>query len=100
MKHPDVQDVCVVGIPAEGAGEIPRAFIQLREGVARTNDKAEEIRAFLDGMVTNYKRLRGGVEFRDISELFIRCLLGSQVVLTANCLQFPGELPARFFVVS
>lgn len=66
LTHPDIADVCVTGIPSEEHGEVPRAFVQLKPGVPATPAKAAEIIAFLDGKVTAYKRLRGGVEFRDV----------------------------------
>jgi len=66
MTHPDIADVCVTGVPDEAAGEIPRAFVQLKAGAVPSPVKADEIREFLDKKVTNYKRLRGGVEFKDL----------------------------------
>lgn len=65
LRHPDVQDSAVIGIPDEMAGELPRAFIVPKPGVAQTPEKLEEIRKFLDGMVSSIKRLRGGIEFME-----------------------------------
>lgn len=66
MTHADVADVCVVGIPDEAAGEVPRAFIALKSGINPSNSKATEIREFMDKLVVPYKRLRGGIEFREV----------------------------------
>lgn len=64
LKHPDVQDSAVIGVPSDEHGELPRAYIVLKPGVQESAEKADEIRKFLDGLVTPLKRLRGGVEFR------------------------------------
>lgn len=66
MRHPDVLDVCVIGLPHESSGEVPKAFVVVKPNVPKTQEKADEIRAFLDGLVTPYKRLRGGLEFREV----------------------------------
>ncbi len=37
MKHPEVQDVAVVGVPEDRLGEIPKAFIILKDSAAAKN---------------------------------------------------------------
>ncbi|CAJ2501679.1 Uu.00g045320.m01.CDS01 [Anthostomella pinea] len=66
LGHAEIADVCV--IPAHDAQretEVPRAYVVLKPEVARTDDKAAEIAAWLDGRVARHKRLRGGVRFVD-----------------------------------
>ncbi|TFY79307.1 hypothetical protein EWM64_g4705 [Hericium alpestre] len=71
LRHPDVADICVVGILDEYSGEIPLAFVALRTEAAQriVMDPAEgeKIKASIMKHVTDhkayYKRLAGGVEF-------------------------------------
>jgi len=73
LDHPDVTDVCVVGLPDEYSGEVPLAFIvPTTAAVARMKkDDQEEARIKLSIMKhvaaakVNYKQLAGGVEFID-----------------------------------
>ncbi|KAI0353724.1 acetyl-CoA synthetase-like protein [Trametes cingulata] len=74
LDHPDVADVCVVGAPDEYSGELPFAFVALKDAVrARVaRDPAEEQRvreAIMQGQYvaenkTQYKHL-AGVHFVD-----------------------------------
>jgi long-chain acyl-CoA synthetase len=54
-KHPAVYVCAAVGKKDEAVGEIPMAFVQLREG-AEVNP--EELMAFVNGQVAPYKKLR------------------------------------------
>ncbi|KAJ3022352.1 hypothetical protein HKX48_006386 [Thoreauomyces humboldtii] len=64
LEHPDIADAAVISRPCEVAGELPRAFVVCREGTKLTE---KDVIGFIDGKVTNYKRLRGGVAF--VSEI-------------------------------
>ena len=55
-KHPDVLECAVVGKKDDMAGEIPVAFVVLKEGLKTT---AEEIMAFVNEKVAPYKKIRG-----------------------------------------
>ncbi len=49
LDHPDVADVCVVGIPHEYSGEVPLAFVTLEasaaERIKKNPDEAEKVKA-------------------------------------------------------
>lgn len=62
LKHPDVADVGVLGVPHDRMGEAPRAYI-----VAKKSLREEDINQFLEPRVAPHKRLVGGVVF--VSEL-------------------------------
>jgi long-chain acyl-CoA synthetase len=60
FEHPAVKLCAVVGKPDPVAGEIPKAFVVLKEGKTTS---AEEIKEFVNGKVASYKAVRE-VEFR------------------------------------
>jgi len=55
MEHPAVQDCAVVGMPDQDSGEIPKAFIVLREGMTAG---PAELMAFVADRVAPYKKIR------------------------------------------
>jgi len=60
-EHPAVATAAIIGVPDEIAGEIPKAFVVLKEGAEATE---EELIEFVRERVAPYKRIRM-VEFRD-----------------------------------
>ncbi len=58
-EHPAVADAGVIGKANDEAGEIPKAFVQLRPNAQAT---AEELIAFVKERISDYKRVRE-VEF-------------------------------------
>ncbi|KAF2860379.1 acetyl-CoA synthetase-like protein [Piedraia hortae CBS 480.64] len=68
LTHPKIYDCVVIGIPSEREGEIPKAFIVKAPGAIEESDKllAKDIIKFVEKHKTNYKWLRGGVEFIDV----------------------------------
>jgi long-chain acyl-CoA synthetase len=52
LAHPKIKDLVIVGIPNDLKGEVPKAFIQLKEGEEAT---AEEIRSFCKKQMAPYK---------------------------------------------
>jgi long-chain acyl-CoA synthetase len=59
-EHPAVRLCAVVGKPDRIAGEIPKAYVVLKEGATASE---EEIMRFVEDKVASYKRIRE-VEFR------------------------------------
>jgi len=55
LEHPAVREAAVIGWPDERAGEIPRAFVALREGASISD---EELMALANGKLANYKAIR------------------------------------------
>ena len=46
VKHADISDAAVIGIPAGASGELPKAFVVLRQG---SNITKEDIILFIQG---------------------------------------------------
>jgi acyl-CoA synthetase (AMP-forming)/AMP-acid ligase II len=66
VEHPYVWDAVVIGVyDKEQATEVPRAYIVLAPGVDWSRKTEEEIVAWLNDRIANYKRLRGGVRLVD-----------------------------------
>lgn len=60
-EHPDVKLCAVVGKTDPRVGEVPKAFVVLKEGAVATS---QEIIAFVNGKVASYKAIRE-LEFRE-----------------------------------
>ena len=58
IAHPKITDAAVIGIPDPEAGELPKAFVVVKNGITE-----EEIVAYVAEQVAPFKKLRGGVEF-------------------------------------
>ena len=58
LEHPAVKECGVVGRPDADAGEIPVAFVALRDGFADGGKMEEELCAFVADRLTHYKQPR------------------------------------------
>jgi acyl-CoA synthetase (AMP-forming)/AMP-acid ligase II len=58
LEHPAVRDCGVVGRPDPASGEIPVAFIVLREGSVATKKLEEDLCGFVAQRLTSYKQPR------------------------------------------
>nr|CAD7392269.1 unnamed protein product [Timema cristinae] len=59
MSHPGVMDAAVIGVPDEGVGELPKAFVVKKDA----NVTAQQLVDYVNGQVSSAKKLRGGVQF-------------------------------------
>jgi acetyl-CoA synthetase len=64
LKHPAVALPAAIGVPDEVRGEAIKAFIQLAEGVAPSDDLKREIQDFVRGRLAAYEYPRW-IEFVD-----------------------------------
>jgi 4-coumarate--CoA ligase len=60
-----VNDVAVIQIPDEHSGELPRAYIVLKDSEKANEDTKTEIYEWVKEKVAPYKRLDGGIAFTD-----------------------------------
>ena len=60
LRHPDVADACVVGIPDEYSGELPLAFVALSAEAAKraASGDAEKIKASIIKVKLSHKPQR------------------------------------------
>jgi acyl-coenzyme A synthetase/AMP-(fatty) acid ligase len=62
LKHPDVHEVGVLGVPQLESTSIARAFVVLKPGRQCTE---EDICQFVAERLPSHKHLHGGVQFID-----------------------------------
>jgi 2-aminobenzoate-CoA ligase len=62
LLHPDVAECGVVGVPDEARGQIVKAYVVLRTGVAATGSTAADLQDFVKQQIAPYKYPRA-VEF-------------------------------------
>lgn len=61
LTHPEVADCAVLGVPDLGAGELPKAYVVVKD----KNKPNPDIAAFVASKLAPHKQLRGGVRFVD-----------------------------------
>ncbi len=64
LGHPDVAECGVVGVPDEARGQIVKAYVVLRDGVAGDTAKASELQDYVKQQIAPYKYPRA-VRFLD-----------------------------------
>lgn len=60
LRHPAIKDAAVVGKPNNYSGELPKAFVVLKDGANATTGQIQD---FVKARKTRAKWLSGGVEF-------------------------------------
>ena len=65
LEHPAVKECGVVGRPNTDAGEIPVAFVALRDGFVDSHKLQEELCSFVADRLTHFKQPRE-VHFVDV----------------------------------
>jgi acyl-CoA synthetase (AMP-forming)/AMP-acid ligase II len=58
LEHPGVKDCGVIGRPDSAAGEVPVAFISLRDGFTQSHKLGDELCVFVADRLTHYKQPR------------------------------------------
>jgi acyl-CoA synthetase (AMP-forming)/AMP-acid ligase II len=61
-SHPEIVDAGVIGVPDDASGELPRAYVVLRQESSLTADK---IKTYVAEKLAKYKALNGGVVIVD-----------------------------------
>lgn len=54
LEHPAVKEALVIGVPEEYRGEVPRAYVTLKEGATAT---AEELASWLNARIGKHERV-------------------------------------------
>jgi long-chain acyl-CoA synthetase len=80
-KHPAVRLSCVIGVPHEGRGEEPKAFIMLKDGYKESDELKQDILKSCESHLMTYSRPRyiefiekmpmthvGKIAFRELEE--------------------------------
>jgi acyl-coenzyme A synthetase/AMP-(fatty) acid ligase len=68
LAHPYVEDVCVIAVPDDQAGEVPKAYVVKSKsiGIEESNHAIiREIKRHVEKEKSRHKWLKGGVEFID-----------------------------------
>lgn len=60
LEHPDIVDVAVIGVTMGDKGELPRAYVVVKEGKKLMET---DVRAWVGGRLARYKQVEGGVRF-------------------------------------
>jgi acyl-coenzyme A synthetase/AMP-(fatty) acid ligase len=63
LSHDLIEDAAVIGVPDEYAGELPKAFVVLKNGSQASARLGQEIQKWVEERKVRYKWLTGGVEF-------------------------------------
>ena len=64
LKHPEVTECAVVGVPDEARGSVVKAYVVLTDGVPASDDRVRELQDFVKAEIAPYKYPRA-LEFVD-----------------------------------
>jgi 2-aminobenzoate-CoA ligase len=64
LRHPEVREAAVIGVPDETRGQVVKAFVVLSEGVPADEGTAKALQDFVKSTISAYKYPRQ-VEFRE-----------------------------------
>ena len=65
LTHPHISDAAVIPVEDEMSGELPRAYVTLKDDSKPEDVSEEAIKAWVEERVAPFKRLEGGVRFID-----------------------------------
>ena len=65
LTHPLISDAAVIPVPDELSGQLPRAYVVLKNDVQQEDTLEEDMKEWVKERVVAYKRLEGGVRFID-----------------------------------
>jgi 4-coumarate--CoA ligase len=65
LTHDRVNDVAVISRPDDESGELPRAYIVLKDPSSASEETRAEIYEWVKDRVAPYKRIDGGIVFTD-----------------------------------
>lgn len=60
LEHPGIADAAVIGVKGDAGSELPRAYVVVKESA---NLSESDVKRWVEGRLTRYKWLSGGVEF-------------------------------------
>lgn len=66
LSHELIEDAAVIGVPDDYSGELPKAFVVLKNGTEGSKKLAQEIQKWVEERKVKYKWLTGGVEFLEM----------------------------------
>jgi len=65
LTHPHLSDAAVIPVEDEQSGQLPRAYVTLKDNVMSSDVTEEDIKEWVKERVAPFKRLEGGIKFVD-----------------------------------
>ena len=63
LGHPKIEDVAVLGIKDDYAGELPKAYVVLKDGMKGSKGVEGELKKYVMERKVRHKHIDGGIEF-------------------------------------
>jgi acyl-CoA synthetase (AMP-forming)/AMP-acid ligase II len=89
LKHPDVDDCCVIGVPDDYSGEVPMAFIVLSVSASR---RAESGPQAISELKTDISKVHHLLYLIQISEFLTPMADSGWQIIKSNTNDWPEEL--------